>query len=67
LGKINIKGDRVISRVGPEHLVYSKIFYSKKRLEDIIKIHGRSFNKSKDYLKELERFYPEIHLVRENA
>jgi len=66
LGKINIEGDRVIPHVGPEYRVYSKIFYSKKRLGSIIKIHGRSFNKNKDYRKELERFYPEMHFAREN-
>ncbi|MDD3087795.1 MAG: radical SAM protein [Candidatus Omnitrophica bacterium] len=66
LGKVNIKGDRIIFQVGPEHLIYSKIFYSKKRLRDILKIHGHSYRENKDYRKELERFYPEIYLSREN-
>lgn len=59
LGKIKIAGDRVISMVGPrkEFLVYSKIFYSRERIKAILAVHGKSYRKDRDYLRDLDNLY----------
>jgi len=61
MGKLEIKGDRVISRINgrQEFLVLSKIFYSPERIRAILRVHGKEYDKNKDYQTDLNILYDE--------
>lgn len=61
MGKLEIKGDRVISRISgrQEFLILSKIFYSKERIKAILRVHGKEYDKNKDYQTDLNILYDE--------
>lgn len=59
LGKIKIGPEKVTSYISSrkEYLIFSKVFYSAKRIERILKALGKKYQKRKNYRKKLDELY----------
>lgn len=59
MNMIKLDGDNVVSCIGPrkEFLALSKLFYSGKRIEAILRVHKKDYCKIRDYKKELDILY----------
>jgi oxygen-independent coproporphyrinogen III oxidase len=60
-GKLKVDGDRVISSINKrqDFLVYSKLFYSQKRIDSIFQAHKGEYDQNRDYQKDMDTLYAE--------
>jgi coproporphyrinogen III oxidase-like Fe-S oxidoreductase len=59
LRKLKIENDQIISNIKKrkEFLIFSKLFYSRKRIQAIFLAHKNEYQENKDYQQELDTLY----------
>ena len=62
IGKLRIEGDWITSFISTrqDFMVFSKIFYSKARIDAILKEHGEQYRENKDYRAAMDDLYAQV-------